>query len=206
MNPPVRTALGLVMRRSSVRIRQGAPWETPGQGSDLGFLVVVDLGIRADRASLGYASQCVGQGLTASGRLRWQGYVLAFFAPCCRSARVCRVRRGGHAVAERAAVVRMEPDLPCGCERAWGRKVVASGQSRDQRAPHGVSKWTVGRDRDGRVVAVAADVREGAEGGDYAGWPLLRAPCRCACARLPRCPEHLDFRECGRVRLGQRRG
>ena len=68
----------LVMRRSSVRIRQGAPWKTPGQVSDLGFLVLGDLGIRADRASLGYASQCVGQGLTASGRLLWQGYVLAF--------------------------------------------------------------------------------------------------------------------------------
>ena len=32
-------ARGLVMRRSSVRIRQGAPGKTSGQGSDLGFLV-----------------------------------------------------------------------------------------------------------------------------------------------------------------------
>ena len=34
-----RTKIGqLVMRRSSVRIRQGAPWQTPGQISDPGFL------------------------------------------------------------------------------------------------------------------------------------------------------------------------
>jgi hypothetical protein len=65
---PSKIQPGLVMRRSSVRIRQGAPWKTSGQDSDLGFLVLGDLGIRADRVPVGYASQCVGPGSTASGR------------------------------------------------------------------------------------------------------------------------------------------
>ncbi len=69
----------LVMRRSSVRIRQGAPWKTPGQASDLGFLILGDLGIRADRASVGYASQCVGPRLTASGDSVLQACELVLF-------------------------------------------------------------------------------------------------------------------------------
>ena len=68
----------LVMRRSRVRIPKAAPWETPGQSFDLGFLVSGDLGIRASRALAGYASQCVGLRSTVSGRFASQGGELAF--------------------------------------------------------------------------------------------------------------------------------